>query len=69
MPISRDGKGKTLTIKLSVFPCGKCDTEKNLTISCSDPDTKFKTTLSEYGLKKFRDNVLKYYGIHVGKAK
>lgn len=50
--ISKDGKGKTLYIELSVYPCGGANPTKNLTISCPDPDTKFKTTLSEYGLQK-----------------
>ena len=59
--ISKKGKGKTLYIKLSIYPCGSADPEKNLTISCPDEDTRFKTTLSDYGLRKFRENVLKFY--------
>ena len=63
--VSRNGKGKTLYIELSVFPCGKADTEKNLTISCPDADTRFKTSLSDEGLKKFRANILDFYSKYV----
>lgn len=59
--ISKDGKGKTLYIKLSVYRCGEADPTKNLTISCSEPETMFKTTLSDYGLRKFRENILRFY--------
>ena len=59
--VSRRGKGKTLYIRLSVYPCGSADPTKNLTISCPDEDTEFRTTLSEYGLKKFRKCVLDFY--------
>lgn len=65
--VSRNGKGKTLYIELSVFPCGKADTTKNLTISCPDADTRFKTSLSDEGLKKFRANILDFYGKYVQK--
>jgi hypothetical protein len=40
--VSKNGKGKTLYIRLSVFPCGYADPTKNLTISCSDKDTRLK---------------------------
>lgn len=63
--ISKNGKGKTLYIELSIFPCGKADTTKNLTISCPDPETQFKTTLSDYGLKKFKDCILEFYREHI----
>ena len=59
--ISKEGEGKALYIELSVYPCGNEDTRKNLTVSCPDKDTMFKTTLSDYGLQKFRDNILKFY--------
>jgi hypothetical protein len=59
--VSRNGKGKTLYIQLSVYPCGAADPTKNLTIWCSDIARRFKTTLSEYGLKKFREHILKFY--------
>ena len=59
--ISNEGEGKTLYIKLSVYPCGNADTRKNLTVSCPDKDTKFRTTLSDDGLQKFRDNILEFY--------
>jgi len=59
--VSKDGKGKTLYIELSVYPCGTADPTKNLTISCPDKDTRFKTTLSDNGLKKFRENILSFY--------
>lgn len=65
--VSRDGQGKTLYFELSVFPCGNADTSRNLTISCSDQDTRFKTTLSDEGLKKFREHVLSFYEQHVTK--
>ena len=63
--VSRGGKGKTLYINLSVYLCGQADPEKNLTISCPDSDTQFKTTLSDYGLKKFRAEILRFYRQHV----
>lgn len=63
--VSKNGKGKTLYIQLSIFPCGSADPGKNLTISCSDKDTRFKTTLSDNGLKKFREQLLEFYKIHV----
>lgn len=59
--VSKKGRGKTLNIQLSVFPCGRADPRKNLTISCPDKNTEFKTTLSDYGLAKFRDSVLRFY--------
>ena len=58
--ISKNGKGKTLYIQLSVYP-GKTDPHKNLTISCPDKETRFKTTLSDNGLRKFRERVLEFY--------
>jgi len=54
--IARGGEGKTLYIELSVYPCGKSDPTKNLTISCPNADTRFKTTLSEDGLAKFKQH-------------
>ena len=63
--ISKHGKGKTLYIELSIYPCGAADPTKNLTISCPDKDTQFKTTLSDNGLIKFKENVLKFYSKHV----
>ncbi|MFZ7133684.1 MAG: hypothetical protein ACOWWR_15155 [Eubacteriales bacterium] len=63
--VSKDGKGKTLYIKLSICPCGTADTTKNLTISCPDPDTQFKTNLSDNGLQKFKDALLDFYGQYV----
>lgn len=63
--VSKEGKGKTLYIELSVFPCGEADPAKNLTISCPDVDTRFKTTLSDEGLKKFRANILEFYNKYV----
>lgn len=63
--ISKDGLGKTLYIELSIYPCGGADPAKNLTISCPDTDTKFRTTLSENGLKKFKDHILSLYSQHV----
>ncbi len=52
--VSKKGEGKTMYIQLSVFPCGNADPMKNLTISCPNKETRFKTTLSDNGLKKFR---------------
>lgn len=63
--ISKNGKGKTLYIELSIYPCGSADPTKNLTISCPDADTKFKTTLSDDGLKKFKGNILGFYQKHI----
>ena len=63
--ISQEGKGKTLYIEISIYPCGAADTRKNLTISCPDKDTQFKTTLSDYGLKKFREYILSFYEQHI----
>jgi len=63
--VAKNGKGKTLYIRLSVFPCGNADPTKNLTISCSDKDTRFKTTLSDNGLRKFREQVLTFYNKNV----
>jgi hypothetical protein len=59
--ISRNGKGKTLYIEISVYPCGNANPKTNLTISCPNADTRFKTTLSDKGLKKFRANILDFY--------
>ena len=59
--VSKSGKGKTLYIEISVYPCGTADPTKNLTISCPDKDTQFKTTLSDAGLQKFKDHVLGFY--------
>jgi len=63
--ISKAGQGKTLYIELSIYPCGAADPKKNLTISCPSHDTQFKTTLSEEGLKKFKDHILSFYSTHV----
>ena len=59
--VSKKGEGKTMYIQLSVFPCGNADPMKNLTISCPNKETRFKTTLSDNGLKKFREHILKFY--------
>jgi hypothetical protein len=59
--VSKDGQGKTLYIEISLYPCGGADPTKNLTISCPDKNTQFKTTLSDQGLKKFRDMMLSFY--------
>ena len=63
--ISKEGKGKTLYIKLSVYPCGNCDTTTNLTISCPDESTRFKTTLSDEGLTKFKKEIIKFYNKYI----
>lgn len=63
--ISKDRKGKTLYIEFSIYPCGSADPTKNLTISCPDADTRFKTTLSDNGLKKFKNNILGFYRKHI----
>lgn len=63
--VSKEGKGKTLYIELSVYPCGKANPRKNLTISCPNENTRFKTTLSDNGLQKFRRYVLSFYEQHV----
>jgi len=63
--VSKKGRGKTLYIELSIYPCGDADPRKNLTISCPVPDTQFKMTLSDRGLKKFKDHILSFYAQHV----
>jgi hypothetical protein len=63
--VSKGGQGKTLYIELSLYPCGQADPRKNLTISCPDKDTQFKTTLSDNGLKKFKEEMLSFYEKHV----
>ena len=65
--VSKDGKGKTLYIEISVYPSGQADPINNLTISCSDHDTQFKTSLTDNGLKKFKENILSFYDQHVTK--
>ncbi|OGP67448.1 MAG: hypothetical protein A2169_04745 [Deltaproteobacteria bacterium RBG_13_47_9] len=59
--VSKKGKGKTMYIQLSVYPCGNADPTKLLTISCPHSETRFKTTFSDSGLKKFRQHILKFY--------
>lgn len=59
--VSRKGKGKTLYIELSVYPAGNADPARNLTMSCPDENTRFRTTLSDNGLKKFKQLILKFY--------
>lgn len=66
--VSKDGHGKTLYVELSIYPCGAADQTKNLTISCPEEDTRFKTTLSDEGLKKFKEYILSFYAQHVGKV-
>jgi len=63
--VSKDGHGKTLYIELSIYPCGSADPRNNLTISCPAFDTQFKTTLSDDGLKKFKEHILSFYSTHV----
>jgi hypothetical protein len=63
--VSKDGRGKTLYIEISLYPCGRADPTKNLTLSCPDLDTRFKTTLSEAGLRKFKEMMLCFYQEHV----
>jgi hypothetical protein len=63
--VSKDGQGKTLYIEISLYPCGEADPKINLTISCPDKDTQFKTTLSDEGLKKFKGMMLSFYDAHV----
>jgi hypothetical protein len=67
--VSKNGKGKTLYIEMNIFPCGAADPTKNLTISCPAADTKFKTTLSDEGLKKFKKHILSFYKKHVSDRK
>jgi hypothetical protein len=62
--IAKNGKGKTLYIELNVFQ-NAADPTKNLTISCPSPDTQFKTSLSENGLKKFKEQILSFYKTHI----
>jgi hypothetical protein len=62
--VSKEGKGKTLFIEISIYP-GTTDPTKNLTISCPDKETEFKTTLSDNGLCKFKKHILGFYKKHV----
>jgi hypothetical protein len=66
--VARQDKGKTLYIELSIFPCGGAGTTKNLTISCPNQDMRFKTILSDAGLRKFRAKILEFYSRHVVNA-
>jgi hypothetical protein len=52
---------KTISIKLDIFPCGNANTARNVTIACSDSGARFKTTLSDYGLLKFKKAILDIY--------
>jgi hypothetical protein len=63
--VSKSGTGKTLYIELNVYPCGSADPTRNLTISCPYKDTQFKTTLSDEGLKKFKEKILEFYNRYV----
>ena len=58
--VSKLRHGKTLYVEISLYPCGAADPTRNLTISCPNKDTQFKTTLSDDGLKKFRDMMLSF---------
>jgi len=51
--VSKEGKGKTLYVALSVFRSGR----DGLTISCSDPDHAFKFGTTPKQLEKFRDKL------------
>ncbi len=51
--VSKEGEGKTVCIPLSVFRAGKY----SLTITCSDPDHKFKFGTGPEQLQKFRDKL------------
>ncbi len=62
--ISKNGHGKTLYITISVYP-GTTDPRKNLTISCPDPDTRFKSSLSDHGLQEFKKAILQFYKKHI----
>ena len=63
--VSKSGTGKTLYIELSIYPCGTADPTHNLTISCPNSDTRFKTSLSEHGLQEFKKYILEFYKEHV----
>ena len=59
--VSKEGEGKTLYVELSIYPCGQADPTKILTISCPDKNTRFRMTLSDEGLIKFRKKILEFY--------
>jgi hypothetical protein len=63
--VSCGGKGKTLYITLSVYPCGKADPRKLLTISCPDKNTRFKIATTDKGLGKFKNYILQFYSEHI----
>ncbi len=50
---SKDGKGKTMYVPLSVYRSGK----NGLTISCPDPDHPFKFGTKPEQLKKFKEKL------------
>ncbi len=58
---------KTIQIKLDIFPCGNAKITTNLTIVCAEKGAKFKTTLSDYGLQKFKKEILEIYARHHSK--
>jgi hypothetical protein len=58
--VSHDGKGKTLYIELNIYP-NSSNPRKNLTVSCPDQQTRFKTTLSAGGLERLRVELLRFY--------
>lgn len=60
---------KTVQMKLDIFPCGKAKATTNLTIACSEKGAQFKTTLSDYGLQKFKRSILSIYDGHIGRPR
>jgi hypothetical protein len=60
--ISKDGKGKTIYIPLSVYRAGK----HSLTISCSDPNHAFKYGTTPKQLEKFRNKLHDIFSDLVG---
>jgi len=51
--VSKGGRGKAMYIPLSVYRAGK----HSLTVSCPDPNHKFKFGTSPEQLQKFKDKL------------
>jgi hypothetical protein len=58
---SKDGKGKTMYIPLSVYRSGKA----GLTISCPDPENPFKFGTTPEQLEKFKEKLEELFSANV----
>ena len=62
---SKDGKGKTMYVPLSVYRSGKT----GLTISCADPNNPFKFGTTPEQLDKFREKLEEIFTAKVDSAR